>query len=128
MISYMTTKKTAAIDRSIYTMPMFVSMLSSDLSVAEETYNAIGFITLATIPGPENETQLLHLRREKYQDILIATGAAQQGTLTASFAAGSEDVDELATRLTSDDQFQGTVEGQSHSHWCTKVCKSTYTV
>lgn len=95
----MTEKNGPAIDRSIYVMPMFVNLVVSDLAAAAALYASAGFVTLATIPGPGGVPSLLHLRREKYQDILMTQGAAVHGTVSASFAAGDIDLNEIADRI-----------------------------
>lgn len=116
----MTTENSAAIDRTIYPMPMFVSMAVSDLKKAEETYHAVGFITLAAIPGRAGQVQLLHLRRERYQDILLTQGEVVCGSMAVSFAAGGEDVDALALRLRESGQFGGSVDGPMDTPWFTR--------
>ncbi len=86
-------------DRSIYVMPSFVNLVADDLAATERLYAAAGFVTLATIPGPHGAPALLHLRRQKYQDILVTPGAAVPGTTSASFAAGDVELSEVAGQL-----------------------------
>ncbi|MET2011351.1 VOC family protein [Microbacterium chocolatum] len=95
----MTEERGPDIDRSIYAMPMFVNIVVSDLPAAERVYTAAGFVTLATIPGPDGAPVLVHLRRQKYQDILMTHGVAAKGSMSASFAAGDVDLDAVAERL-----------------------------
>ena len=95
----MTEKTGPAIDRSIYPMPMFINLVVSDLAASEALYAQAGFVTLATIPGPGGIPSLVHLRREKYQDILMTQGAPAPGTASASFAAGDVDLAGVAERL-----------------------------
>ncbi len=90
-----------AVDRSIYVMPMFVNLVVPDLAAAEAVYASAGFVTLATIPGPGDVPSLVHLRREKYQDILMTQGATVPGSISVSFAAGDVDLGEVADRLRS---------------------------
>ena len=99
MVEDMTKKTGPEIDRSIYPMPMFVNLVSQDLTATESLYAAAGFVTLATIPGPGGAPSLVHLRREKYQDILVTPGTAVSGSTTASFAAGDVDLAEVAEQL-----------------------------
>lgn len=101
MVANMTEKTGPAIDRSIYAMPMFVNFVVSDLAAAEALYAEAGFVTLATIPGPGGVPSLVHLRREKYQDVLMTQGAPARGTTSASFAAGDVDLAGVADRLRS---------------------------
>jgi predicted enzyme related to lactoylglutathione lyase len=112
----MTEKNGPAIDRSIYAMPMFVNVVVGDLEAAESLYASAGFVTLATIPGPGGVPSLVHLRREKYQDILMTQGAAVHGTVFASFAAGEVDLDEVADRIRS---AGGDVTGPIDTPWFT---------
>ncbi len=109
----------AVIDRSIYPMPMFVSWPVRDLEVARRCYHAAGFITLASIPGPDGRPQLLHFRREKYQDLLVREGRAMPGTTGVTFAAGQEDLHALADRLRASPDFEGTLEGPHDTAWFT---------
>ncbi|MGY1550702.1 VOC family protein [Microbacterium sp. A588] len=95
----MTEKTGPIIDRSIYPMPMFINLVVSDLAAAEALYAQAGFVTLATIPGPGGIPSLVHLRRQKYQDILMTQGAPGGGTTSASFAAGDVDLDRVADSL-----------------------------
>lgn len=99
MLEGMTEKTGPEIDRSIYPMPMFINLVSRDLTATERLYAAAGFVTLATIPGPGDAPALVHLRRERYQDILVVPGAAITGSTTASFAAGNVDLAEVAEQL-----------------------------
>lgn len=99
MVEDMTEKTRPEIDRSIYPMPMFVNLVSRDLTATERLYTAAGFVPLATIPGPDGAPLLVHLRREKYQDILVTPGTAVPGSTTASFAAGDVDLAEVAEQL-----------------------------
>ena len=101
MVANMTEKTGPAIDRSIYAMPMFVNLVVSDLAAAEALYAEAGFVTLATIPGPGGVPSLVHLRREKYQDLLMTQGAPARGTTSASFAAGDVDLVGVADSLRS---------------------------
>lgn len=112
----MTEKNGPAIDRSIYVMPMFLNVVVSDLAAAESLYASAGFVTLATIPGPGGVPSLVHLRREKYQDILMTQGAPVHGTVFASFAAGEVDLDEVADRIRS---AGGDVTGPIDTPWFT---------
>lgn len=118
----MTEKYGPAIDRTIYPMPMFVSLVVSDLAVAETLYASAGFVTLATIPGPDGVPSLVHLRREKYQDILMTQGTAVRGTVSASFAAGEIDLDEVGDRIRS---VGGDVTGPFDTPWFTTDVRFT---
>lgn len=94
------------IDRSIYVMPMFANFTVKDLAASERFYNSLGFITLATIPGLDGSVQLVHLRRMRYQDILMTVGTPTAAGTPISFDAGREDLGALAERAT---QLDGAV-------------------
>lgn len=101
MVANMTEITGPAIDRSIYAMPMFINLVVTDLAATEALYLKAGFVTLATIPGPGGIPSLVHLRREKYQDILMTQGTPARGTTSASFAAGNVDLAAVAEELRS---------------------------
>ena len=100
MLAIMNENTALEIDRSIYGMPMFANFTVGDLAVSESFYNALGFIALATILGVDGSVQLVHLRRMKYQDILMTAGSPQGAGTPIAFAAGSEDLVGLAERAT----------------------------
>ena len=86
----------------IYPMPMFATLAVPDVaSVAKWYQDALGFGVMFTTPGPGGTPSLVHLRRRKYQDVLVvptASGlAAAAPSLTLSFQA-DEDVAALAER------------------------------
>ena len=110
----MTENNTPQIDRSIYPMPSFVNMVVSDLGAAQSVYTAAGFVVLATIPGSRDAPPLAHLRRERYQDILMVEGKPAPGTTSVSFAAAGVDLDSVADRLRS---TGATVAGPVDTAW-----------
>lgn len=108
---------TPVIDRSIYAMPMFVNLASRDLAATEALYAAAGFVTLATIPGADGSPVLVHLRRERYQDILVTPGEPAPGSTSASFAAAGVDLDALAAALR---EAGAEVVGPADTPWFTR--------
>ncbi len=107
------------IDRTIYPMPMFATFQVADIAAAEAFYQAAGFISLATIPGPDGSTALVHLRRMKYQDLLIVPGEPDRGSTTVSFAAGGQDLAELAATLRAAALGKTRIEGPTDTPWFT---------
>ncbi|WP_067491610.1 glyoxalase [Actinomadura hibisca] len=107
------------IDRTIYPMPMFATFQVADLAAAEAFYQAAGFVSLATVMGPDRSPVLVHLRRMKYQDILIVPGGPARGSTTVSFAAGGQDLAELAAGLRAFGQEGARVEGPADTPWFT---------
>jgi hypothetical protein len=58
------------ISRALYGMPMFATLLASDLGATVSWYVArLGFVNLFTLPGPSGPV-LVHLRRWPFQDLL----------------------------------------------------------
>lgn len=112
----MTAKTGPEIDRSIYAMPMFVNLVARDLAAAGRLYAAAGFVTLATVPGPDGAPALVHLRREKHQDILVTPGTATVGSTSASFAAGNVDLAQVADQLRA---AGADVDGPHDTPWFT---------
>ncbi|QFG21525.1 VOC family protein [Actinomadura sp. WMMB 499] len=107
------------IDRTIYPMPMFATFQVADLAAAEAFYNAAGFVSLATVPGPDGSPAVVHLRRMKYQDILIVPGEPERGSVTVSFLAGGQDLAELAAALRPALPDGARVEGPADTPWYT---------
>src|SRR5262249_59640129 len=87
-------------------MPAFATLQVHDVvQVAAWYERALAFRPMFTTPGPDGRPALIHLRRRKYQDLLLVPAAsdAQAGStsLTLSFSA-DEDIDALAERARSD--------------------------
>src|SRR5689334_16790167 len=60
------------IDLSIYVMPAFATLSVSDLERSRRWYvEGLGFVTLAELPRPSGDIALIHLRRWRYQDLLL---------------------------------------------------------
>jgi hypothetical protein len=112
-----------AIDRTIYPMPMFATFRVADIAAAEAFYQAVGFVSLATIPGPDGSPAVVHLRRMTYQDILLTPGEPERGrgsgTATVSFAAGGQDLAQLADALRAAAVQGARVEGPTDTPWFT---------
>ncbi|MFJ9364755.1 VOC family protein [Nocardia sp. NPDC101769] len=108
-----------AIDRTIYPMPMFATFRVRDLAAATACYEAAGFIALATIPGADGTPVLVHLRRMKYQDLLLVPGEPAPGSTTVTFAAGGTDLTSLAKTLRERDLPGLGVAGPADTAWYT---------
>jgi predicted enzyme related to lactoylglutathione lyase len=109
-------RPTPGVDRDIYPMPAFVKFEAADLPATTRWYEAAGFVVLAAMPGPGGRTALVHLRRQRYQDILLVPAqAAASGTGRITMAAGGDDL-----RLRAEDLAAaggGTVAGPSPTPW-----------
>jgi uncharacterized glyoxalase superfamily protein PhnB len=84
----------------IYPMPMFATLAVPDEATVARWYqDALGFGVMFTTPGPGGAPSLVHLRRRKYQDVLVvpaaATAVAPTPSPTLTFQA-DEDVAALA--------------------------------
>ena len=108
-----------AIDRSIYVMPMFTTLVVRSLAASEAFFHQVGFITLATIPGPGGVVQLVHLRRMRNQDILVTEGSPVPGSMSITLAAGGADLADLAARVSAGHVKGASVEGPIDTPWFT---------
>jgi uncharacterized glyoxalase superfamily protein PhnB len=114
----------------IYPMPMFATLAVVDVAAVARWYgDALGFGTMFAGPPVGGQPSLVHLRRNKYQDVLLvpspATGsAAPPATLTLSFSA--DEVDELAGRARSVAPVGASaVTGPVDTPWNTRDLKVT---
>jgi catechol 2,3-dioxygenase-like lactoylglutathione lyase family enzyme len=114
---------TEIIDRSIYAMPQWLRLPVSDLAASTRWYGeAAGFEVLVSMPGPDGSPLLVHLRRFRYQDILLvrAPGPPVAGTASTGFAAGSgTDLAEQARRARAVTADPGRVDGPTRTPWNT---------
>lgn len=113
----MNTDQTApGIDRDIYPMPAFVKFEAADLTTTTRWYEAAGFVVLAAMPGPGGATMLVHLRRQRYQDILLVpAGGTATGGGRITMAAGGDDLVRRAREVTA--ACGGTVQGPAPTPW-----------
>lgn len=106
----------------IYPMPMFATLTVADPSALAAWYErALGFGTM--FAGP-----LIHLRRNKYQDLLIVRGPAPEtagGGLVLSFSL-DEDIEALAARARAAPALDhSSVEGPIDTPWNTRDLRVT---
>ena len=102
-----------------YPMPMFINLEVADLSSSAEWYRqALGFRIVYS--GPPGAPELIHLRRDRYQDILLVPYQEalplQPGIgIVIQFQAGSVGVEEIARQA----KVAGTahVEGPIERPW-----------
>lgn len=104
------------IDMSIYPMPMFVTFAVRDLERSARAYGALGFKILARIPSRGSPANLIHLRRMRYQDILLVPGPPAPAGVKVSFAAGRADLHNLADSLGAGDFA---IDGPHRTAWFT---------
>jgi len=61
----------------VYPMPMFVTLSQPDLEAAITWYEAaLGFTPMFVARGPDGRATLAHVRRARYQDILLVPAAS----------------------------------------------------
>jgi catechol 2,3-dioxygenase-like lactoylglutathione lyase family enzyme len=108
------------ITRDIYPMPAFVTLVVADVDRTVDWYvNGLDFIALFTMPGPDGKLGLVHLRRWRYQDILVRPGDdPPAGGWTISISALAEQLDGLVERAKA--HGGGTVDGPTDTPWNTR--------
>ena len=108
------------IDRTIYGMPAFASLATPELEATVDWFTtALGFEILFAMP-PGDEPMLVHLRRWRYQDILVrrAPQPLHAGAgWSVTFAAEHDELDGLAARARA--HGAGTVHGPADTTWNT---------
>jgi catechol 2,3-dioxygenase-like lactoylglutathione lyase family enzyme len=113
---------TPEITRDIYGMPAFLTLNVSDLDRTVDWYvNGLDFVSLFTMPGPDGSTGLVHLRRWRYQDILVRPGGTADTTprgWTLSVMAEASELDDLAARARA--HGGGSVDGPMDTPWNTR--------
>jgi len=119
--------KAPEISRDIYGMPMFAVLIASDIEATVSWYtDGLGFISLFAVPGQDGVPALVHLRRWRYQDLLVrpAPGPVTPGTGCAlSFAAVYDEIDALAERARA--HGGGGVVGPVDTQWNTRDLTTT---
>jgi uncharacterized glyoxalase superfamily protein PhnB len=113
----------------IYPMPMFATLAVADVSGVAAWYaTALGFGTVFQAPGGDGQPPLVHLRRRKYQDLLLVPAAsdhAPAGHLTLSFSVDS-DLDALAAQAHAAARHgQSAVIGPVDTPWNTRDLRVT---
>ncbi len=106
------------VDREIYVMPMFATLPVADLDRSRAWYATLGFVELAVMPAPDGSVQLVHLRRYRYQDLLLVPGdASVANTTRVSFSHTGvlEELDELAAAVRA--LGGGDVTGPTTTPW-----------
>jgi catechol 2,3-dioxygenase-like lactoylglutathione lyase family enzyme len=111
------------VTKDIYPMPAFVTLTVPDIAATTDWYaTALDFVVLFTMPGPDGPS-LVHLRRWRYQDILIRPGLAEPGRgWEISVAALAEELPGLAGRVRA---HGGAVEGPLDTPWNTRDVRVT---
>ncbi len=106
----------------IYPMPMFITIAVPDVAAVSDWYvRALGFAVVFSAPP------MVHLRRKKYQDVLITRGsggAPSDGRLTISFQ--TDDLDALASRARAAANVgMSAIDGPVETPWNTRDLRVT---
>ena len=114
----------------IYPMPMFATISVADVSAVAHWYvAALGFAVVFAAPSASGQPMLVHLRRRKYQDILVvpARGGQASGAfagLTLSFA--TDDLDAISAQARAAAPLAlSAVEGPIETPWNTRDLRVT---
>jgi catechol 2,3-dioxygenase-like lactoylglutathione lyase family enzyme len=113
------------VTKDIYGMPAFVTLVVADIERTVDWYtNGLDFIVFFTMPGPDGIPALVHLRRWRYQDILVRAGQASGGgEWSISVMALVEQLAGIAERAR--EHGGGTVEGPVDTPWNTTDVTTT---
>lgn len=114
----------------IYPMPMFATLSVSDVAAVSEWYGkALGFGVVFQMPPVNGKTSLVHLRRGKYQDVLLvpaSTGAAVQAPTSMMLTFHAEDLDALAAQARAAASLGvSAIEGPMETPWNTRDLRVT---
>ena len=116
----------------IYPMPAFATLAVADVAGIAAWYErALGFSTVFKGPDIGGQPAMVHLRRHKYQDLLLtpahpgATPADAPSSLTLSFSAEGE-VDALAERARGVEALgRSAIAGPVDTPWNTRDLRVT---
>lgn len=114
----------------IYPMPMFATISVTDVSAVADWYvRALGFAVVFAAPPAGGQPMMVHLRRRKYQDILVVPARGEQASgasagLTLSFA--TDDLDALSTQARASAPLGlSAIEGPVETPWNTRDLRVT---
>jgi len=115
----------------IYPMPAFAALAVADVAATTAWYEcALGFRTVFRAPDVGGQPALVHLRRRKYQDLLLTPAppgnlGAAPSSLTLSFNADGE-VDAIAERARGvEPSGQSSISGPFNTAWNTRDVRVT---
>jgi uncharacterized glyoxalase superfamily protein PhnB len=113
----------------IYPMPMFATLAVADVSAITNWYvEALGFAVVFQAPAIDGQPSVVHLRRKKYQDVLLVPRAASPTeaptSMTVSFQ--TDDVDGLAAQARAAAKLgASSMEGPIDTPWNTRDLRVT---
>jgi uncharacterized glyoxalase superfamily protein PhnB len=114
----------------IYPMPMFATLAVADVAALLKWYvQALGFGIVFQTPPVNGQPSLVHLRRGKYQDLLLTladTNAAGQPPVSLTLSFQTEDVDALAAQARAATGVGvSSIEGPVDTPWITRDLRVT---
>ena len=115
-----------------YPMPTFATITVADVAGIAAWYErALGFTTVFRAPDVGGQPSLVHLRRGKYQDVLLvparpgAPSTDAPSSLTLSFSADGE-IDALAARARAVEPLgRSSITGPIDTPWNTRDVRVT---
>jgi len=115
----------------IYPMPAFATLAVADVAATTAWYErALGFSIVFRAPDVGGQPALVHLRRRKYQDLLLTPAPAGKtlaapSSLTLSFSADG-DIDAIAERARGVESVgQSSISGPFNTPWNTRDVRVT---
>lgn len=106
----------------VYAMPVFVTIQTPDIERRAAWFrDALGFGVMYTAPDGGDGTAMVHVRRSRYQDVLIVRSSGRSArpdpSLRVTFQVSTDiEVDELAVRAAE----HGDIEGPYDTPWNTR--------
>jgi uncharacterized glyoxalase superfamily protein PhnB len=112
----------------IYPMPAFAQLQVADLDHATRWYTGnLGFRVIFAMPGRDGKSQLIHLRRSRYQDLLLVRARQPRepgiaaGVGVSLYFQFEDDWDALAALAEQARQTAGSiVKGPIDTPWNTR--------
>lgn len=114
----------------VYPMPMFATLSVAEVAAVAKWYEeALGFRAMFQGPAVGGQPSLVHLRRAKYQDLLlvpIISNTANQAPASMTLSFQAEDIDELAIRARAAAGLGvSAIEGPIDTPWNTRDLRVT---
>jgi uncharacterized glyoxalase superfamily protein PhnB len=114
----------------IYPMPMFATLAVTDVAAVSQWYvQALQFGIVFQMPTVNGQPRLVHLRRGKYQDLLLTladAGSTAQPPTSLTLSFQTEGVDALASRARAADSVGvSAIEGPVDTPWNTRDLRVT---
>lgn len=95
-----------------YEMPLFFKIFTNDLEKSKKWYEEkLGFMTIYDLPDPNGTIIMSHLRREKYQDLmLLASDNEKQEISNIVVNLAVKNIEQIATGFSSNEMVSPLTE------------------